>query len=183
VKENWKVNGGIAAASGFAWVSSFLMHNHYLPFLNHAPGIDLVFVPSGVRMLALLIGGIWAAVGICLGSLYLTGAEFHTAQLGTIIAVALCSGFCPYIALKASLRLAGIGPNLSGLTALWLPLISLGVAAGSALLHNLLFAALGLSAWSNFWNNSFAMAAGDFLGILLAMILVFAGLRLLRRPR
>lgn len=180
--ENWKVNAAIVAASAVAWVASFLLHNHFLAFLNHAPGIDLVFAPSGVRMLFLLIGGAWAAVGICLGSLFLAGPEFQTAQWGIILAIALCSGLCPYVALRASLRLTGVNANLAALTPARLPVISLGVAAGSALLHNLLFAALGVSAWAAFWPNSFAMAAGDFLGILIAMILVFLGLRLLRRP-
>jgi len=140
------------------------------------------FAPSGVRMLALLIGGAWAAVGICLGSLLLAGPEFQTAQWGTIVAVALCSGLCPYLALRVSLWLTGVGANLTALTPARLPLISLGVATGSALLHNLLFAALGISAQTAFWPNTAAMAAGDFLGILIAMIVVFLGLRLLRRP-
>lgn len=180
MKENWQVNGVVAIASGVAWVASFLAHNHFLAFLNHAPGIDLLFIPSGIRMLALLIGGGWAAVGISLGSLFLTGAEFQTMHPGTILAVALCSGFCPYLALRLSLSLVGVGRDLGNLSPARLPLISLGVAAGSALLHNLLFAVLGLAAWHAFWGNTLAMMAGDFLGILLAVVAVYAARRALR---
>jgi hypothetical protein len=63
-----------------------------------------------------------------------------------------------------------------------LPVISLGVAVGSSLLHNLLFSLLGLEPWSGFTHHAFAMAAGDFLGILLAVVVAFLILRSFRRP-
>lgn len=183
MKESWKVNGLVAVLSGLAWVGSFLLHQHFLPFLNRAPGIDLLFIPSGLRLIALMVGGAWAALGISVGSLFLTGPEFHTAQPAVILLVAACSGFCPYLALRASLWAVGVDGRLAGLTAAKLPLISLGVAAGSSLLHNLLFGLLGLEPWRDFAANTAAMVAGDFVGILLAVVIVFVALRLWRKAR
>lgn len=71
--------------------------------------------------------------------------------------------------------------NLTNLSAIKLPLISLGVAVGSSVLHNVLFSALSLKPWQDLVKNSFAMAAGDFIGILLAVAIVFVILRLIRR--
>jgi hypothetical protein len=52
---------------------------------------------------------------------------------------------------------------------------------GSSILHNFLFSALGLKPWQDLAENSLAMAAGDFIGILLAVAIVFVILRLIRR--
>lgn len=181
MKENWQVHVLIVVLSALAWVGSFAVHNRFLPFLEHAPGIDLVFIPSGVKMIAILIGGIWAVLGICLGSLFLTGAEFQTMHPGIILAVAACSGFCPYVALRLSLRATGVHASLGNLTPSRLPLIGLGVALGSALLHNIFFSLLGLEPWHRFVEHVVAMATGDFVGILLAVIIAFLVLRATRR--
>lgn len=182
LKERWKVSAVIVACSAVAWVGAFLIHERFLSVFSHAPGIDLVFIPSGVRLIAIMIGGIWAVVGVSLGSLFLTGPEFHTMHPGSILAIAACSGLCPYLALRASLRATGVDVGLRQLTAGRLPVISLGVAVGSSLLHNLLFSLLGLEQWSGFTDNVLAMATGDFLGILLAVVAAFLILRSYRRP-
>lgn len=182
MKENWKVNGLIVVLSGSAWVASFLAHEHLMPFLSHAPGIDLVFIPSGVRLIAIMIGGIWAVAGVSLGSLLLTGPEFHTMNAGVVLAVSACAGLFPYLALRASMRILRVEPGLGNLSASHLPFISLGVALGSSVLHNLLFGALGLEPWQAFGDHVLAMATGDFLGILLAMVIVLLLLRAIRKP-
>ncbi|PZF78476.1 hypothetical protein DK847_01270 [Aestuariivirga litoralis] len=179
--ENLKVNVLIVAVSGVAWVSAFALQERFLSLFSHAPGIDLVFIPSGVRLIAILIGGIWAVVGIGLGGLVLTGREFHTMQPGIIALVAACGGLFPYLALRASLWATGVDWGLRKLTAVRLPLICLGVALGSSVLHNVLFGLLGLEAWPSFSSNTTAMAAGDFIGTLLAVLVVFLALRILRR--
>jgi hypothetical protein len=183
LKDSWKINGLIAALSGAVWVISVVAHNHFLGFLAHAPGIDMLFLPSGMRLIALMIGGGWAAAGISAGSLLLTGAEFHTMNAGVILAIAACGGFCPYAALRLSMRLVGVEPGLANLQAGHLPFIGLGVAVGSSILHNLLFSAMGLEPWRSFGDHLLAMTAGDFLGIMLAVVIVFVFLRLVRRPR
>lgn len=181
MKEDLKVNALIVAVSGVAWVAAFWLQEHFLSLFNHAPGIDFVFIPSGVRLIAILVGGIWAVVGIALGGLFLTGPEFHTMQPGIIVLVAACGGLCTYFALRASLWATGVDWGLKRLTPLRLPFICLGVALGSAVLHNVLFGLLGLTAWPGFLNNTVAMAAGDFVGTLLAVLVVFLALRTFRR--
>jgi len=182
LKESWKVIVVIVTLSGLAWVTSYIMHQHYLPFLTRAPGIDLIFLPSGVRLIAIMIGGIWAAIGVSVGSLFLTGSEFQTSQLWVILAVAAGSGLFPYLALRVSLWATGVDARLTSLSAAKLPFIGLGVAVGSSILHNLLFSTLGLETWQAFSGNALAMATGDFVGSLLAVVIVFMILRVYRRP-
>jgi hypothetical protein len=178
---NFKIKGLIFVLSALTWVGAYLVDGHFLHFLEHTPGIDLVFIPSGVRLIAIMIGGIWAALGVCVGSLFLAGQEFHTAQPWVVLPVAVGSGLFPYASLRASLWATGVDKSLAELSAIKLPLISLGVAVGSSILHNVLFSVLGLKPWQELAENSLAMAAGDFIGILLAVAIVFVILRLIRR--
>ena len=182
LRETWKVGGLVAAGAATVWIVSWLLQKHFLSAFDHAPGINLLFVPSGIRLIVIMIGGIWAAAGVCLGSFLLSGYEFHLLSNTQLVAVAACSGLGPYIALRGSLSALGIDSGLSGLAPRQLPFISLGVAVGSSLLHNLAFSATGLEPWSAFLNNSLAMTAGDFVGILLAVVIFFAFLRLYRGP-
>lgn len=178
-----KLGGLIALSSALLWVAGVSAHNALLSSMAAAPGIDFVFMPSGVRLILLMLGGVWAAVGVSVGSLFLVGREFTTADSGVIVLISLCTGFCPYLALLATQRLFGISRDLGNLTALHLPLIALGVAVGSSLLHNLLFTGLGLQQLAQLPPHLLAMAAGDFTGSLLAVAILFAAVRLRRMVR
>lgn len=173
----------MGAVSAFTWIASVLLQNAFLSDFQHAPGVNLLFLPSGVRLIAIMIGGIWAAVGICFGSLALVGSEFHNVGTLQTAAVAAGSGMFPYVALRASLKVLGIGGNLAGLSARHLPFIALSVALGSSLLHNLLFSLFGLSLGHSFGEHVLAMAAGDFTGILAAVVIVFLFLHFFRRQQ
>lgn len=159
------------------WIASLSVQNALLPWLSEAPGVDLVFIPAGIRLILVMIGGIWAALGLTLGSLLMTGGEFGTANLAAIISIALCTGFCPFLSLRVTQRLIGIGPDLHELRASHLPILSLGVALGSSLLHNLLFLGVGLTQLAQFPRHVLAMATGDFTGSLIAVVVFWAVLR------
>lgn len=148
--------------------------------MAYAPGLDFVFIPSGIRFIALLIGGVWAAIGICLGSLVLAGQQFGPSSAGGILLIALCSGLCPYIALRIALRAAGVADDLSNLRAAHLALVGLGVAAVSALLHSLLLGAMGLEPWHRFVMSLLVRTTGDYVGIFVAVVAVFLALRVIR---
>lgn len=178
---NLHIKGLIIVVSAVAWVGAFLLHGYSLPIFSHMPGIDLLFLPSGVRILVIMIGGIWAVAGVCLGSLFLAGPEFNTGHPWGILAIAAGSGLYPYAALRISLLMAGIDKDLENLSAVKLPLISLGVAVGSSVLHNVAFSLLGVSPWSDFGKNVAAMATGDFVGILIAVLIVCVLLRFYRK--
>ena len=177
MREQIQLKGFIVLAAALAWVGSVVLHNRFLPSMAYAPGIDVVFVPSGIRLFAILIGGVWAAIGVSAGSLLLTGQEFGMSNAGAIILIAICSGFCPYIALRVTLRALGVATDLGNLRPASLPLVSLGVAVGSSLLHNLVFSALGLEPWHSLASNVMAMTTGDFIGRFVAVAIVFLVLR------
>ena len=124
-----RLKGFIALASALAWAVSVLLHERFLPTLSYAPGIDYVFFPSGIRFIAILVGGVWAAIGVSIGSVVLWGAEFGLTTWAPVLLLSLCSGFAPYFALRATLAVLGVTDDLGNLRPAHLPLISFGGAA------------------------------------------------------
>lgn len=178
---HWTTNLLIILASAALWVGAYQANGWFMSFANQTPGISLLFVPSGLRLLALMVGGLPAAIGISIGALICVPFEFQGVGFGPALMIALVGGVGPYLALRAACRFAGIAPELGNLTPLHLPLIALCVAAGSAVLHNILFAALSINGWRDFGENFMAMMVGDFLGSLITVLLVLGAMRLLRR--
>jgi hypothetical protein len=183
VRETLKINALIVLVSAIIWIGAFKAHDVLLPMTSITAGIDLIFIPSGIRFFALLIGGVWAAVGVSLGSLFLAGPEFNIRGAAEIFVIAACSGFAPYVSLLVTQRLMGMDRRLTNLFARHLPVLAFGTAAGSAILHNLLFWAFGFEPGGAILSRIFAMATGDFAGSLLVVILVIGVMRLYRQWR
>lgn len=181
MKERLTIKGLIVLSSGALWAGAVLLHDRLFPMLAHSAGIDILFLPSGIRLILLLIGGFWAAVGVTLSSLFLTGAEFGTADVGPIAVISLFSGFAPYFSMLITLRLLRVHSTLGNLAAWHLPLLSLGVAVGSSVLHNLLFWSLGVTRTAALPGDVIAMTIGDFCGSLIAVALAVGLIRIYRR--
>lgn len=177
---NMKVNLLVAGAAALLWLASFALNDWLLDFAQHTPGIHLIFLPSGVRLLALLVGGFWAAAGIALGVFCCLVFEFGPNGLHRFAALALANGFGAYFALIIMCRIAGVMPSLDNLRPAHLPIAALGAALGSSLLTNVLFISFGQDQWQNYVEHAAAMAAGDVVGSLIVIVLVMGTLRLWR---
>lgn len=170
----------LLASSTVLWLVSYLVNGWVMSWAEQAPGISLVFLPAGLRLVALMVGGAWAASGISLGALICISVEFPGMDIGPALAISLAAGFAPYVALLVACRSLGVRSNLSNLAARDLPVIALAAAAVSALLHNLLFWSFSMIESHDFAGHFAAMVAGDFVGSLLVMAAVVALLRFWR---
>lgn len=180
---NMKINGLVAVTAALLWIFSFALNDWLLAFAQHTPGIHLVFLPSGVRLLALLIGGFWAAAGVTLGVFCCLVFEFGPSGLNRLAALAVANGFGAYLALLAVCRIAGLAPSLENLRPVHLPLVALGVGLVSSALTNALYIGFGQDQWENYVEHVAAMAAGDVVGSLIMIMLVMGMLRLWRVTR
>jgi hypothetical protein len=171
MKQGWKINLLIAAVAAALWVISYAVNSWTMAIGNHVPGIALVFIPAGIRLLVLLVGGFWAAAGTAIGAFICAGFELGGIGLPLSLAVSLVAGFGPYLALLVTCRFYGIKPSLDNLRPVHLPVIALSSAVFSALLHNVLFAMAGLTEWRDFVAHTAAMTTGDFAGSLLIVVL------------
>ena len=171
----------IVLGSMFLWLLATALHSTILPFTSYVSGIDWLYLPSGVRVAILMAGGIWAAIGVTLASLFVSHGIYGFQTHLTTILIAVAAGFAPYISLRVTLALLKIDSNLKLLRSTHLPAICVGTAIGSSVLHNAVFCATEVHGCDLLLLHTSAMALGDFTGSLAVLLLAQAALTLYRR--
>jgi hypothetical protein len=141
--------------------------------LAYSPGVSWIFLPSGLRLLLVLMLALPGAIGVMLGSLLAGLSRSMEPELA--LAAAFISGLSPWLARWVCLRTMHIKGDLKELSALQLLQMALVFAAISAVLHQTLYVAVGLS--QSFLHGTAVMAVGDKLGTLVVLYLVKLALR------
>ena len=164
-----KFDSAIAAA--FSALAFFLLcqiNDLLFQHLAYSPGVSWIFLPSGLRLLLVLMLAGPGAIGVMLGSL-LAGLGRST-EPELALAAAFISGLSPWLARWVCLRAMQVKSDLSELSALRLLQMALVFAAISSVLHQALYAGVGLS--PSFLQGTAVMAIGDLLGTLVVLYLV-----------
>jgi hypothetical protein len=147
---------------GFNWLNELL----FIQF-EQGNGINWVFLPAGIRLLATLLFGFAGFVGLLLASIYLNFHHFvfqdYRAWSG---AIAAAGG--PYLAYLFAKHWFDLGPRLGGLTVR--RLLFTGVLCGlmSPIFHH---AFTWVQTGRVDWLGLTAMAVGDIVGILIVLYL------------
>lgn len=176
------VNGVLIAVTSFIlWLASRSLHESYFSEVQFAMGIDLFHIPSGIRLLLLLIGGVAAATGIALANLLSVEAELGIGGSAQIVLASFYTAFATLFSLWLTLRIMGVDRDLKVLVPRHLPWICLGTAVGSSMFHNVFFSAIAPVPLASLALNTLAMIAGDFLGSLAVVGLLWGAIRLIRR--
>jgi len=166
-----------------AWQIQLLMQQ-LIPALDYEVGVSLIFLPAGIRTLAVLIFGFRGAVGVFLGCIFST-IEYmgHLPTLDASILIIICaiSAFSAYLMMQLVCWWRKIGHDLEELQFSNVLFIVFSQGFLSASLHQLVFARMDLegayndpSIWDTFrlWA---AMATGDIVG---SMVLMLSGIAL-----
>jgi len=133
--------------------------------LEHSNGINWVFIPAGIRVLATLLFGFAGFEGLLLAGFYL---NFHHFSFDDIRAWsgAFAGALGPYLAYLSAKHWFNLGPRLRGLT---LPrLLFTGLLCGlmsPAFHHAFMWVQTGLVDWQGL----VVMIVGDSLGILIVL--------------
>lgn len=175
----------LVVTSALLWCATWLTNRYLMAGTNIAPGIDLVFIPAGIRLLLVIVFGIWGALGVFLADPLLFMLEFQQGSFGESLVNAAISGFAPYFTVRAFCRLAGVDGSFAKLKPVHLPLLALAVSVVTPLLFNIHFVMQGREQPSEFLHNFTAMMTGDFLGCLFVSVLARVALsagRALFRP-
>lgn len=162
----------LVLTSAALWIASGAANTYLMSFSGFAQGIDLIYLPAGFRLLIVLLFGVWGALGIFLANPFLYQAEFGSGSAIQVIVNSLICGFAPFFTVKAFCRAADIEASLLQLKPIHLPLLALAVSVVTPVLLNVNFVVAGLKPMNAFMVNVAAMAAGDFLGCLLLIVLV-----------
>jgi hypothetical protein len=170
-KQSFLLDAALVVTSAALWSSIWIANKYLMAGTHVAPGIDLLFLPAGFRLLIVIVFGVWGALGIFLADPLMFMLEFEQGSLREVVINALISGFAPYLTVLAFCRLAGIRGSLTQLKPLHLPLLALAVSFVTPLLFNLHYLAEGRTPPQAFLHNFTAMMTGDFLGCLVVSIL------------
>ena len=133
--------------------------------LAYSPGVSWIFLPSGLRLLLVLMFGGAGAIGVALGS-FADGLG-REAGLEVTVAAAMISGLAPWLARWFCLKSLKIQSDLNALSARQLVQMAAIFSVFSAVLHQALYVGVGMS--PTFAQGAAIMAIGDLLGTLLVI--------------
>ncbi|BDU51843.1 hypothetical protein [Limnohabitans sp. INBF002] len=156
----------VVVASFLAFVGAFHLNQYLDRYMLYAPGVSLIFIPAGVKLLAILIGRLPAIVGLYIASVYVSTEIWHDLQTASLYLFAAVSVFSYAIAVYVVMILVGIFRNLNNLRYHHIVVLSFSASMFNSVVHNAAFLVVGVTAVDAQWATSTAMAFGDFLGCL-----------------
>ncbi|MFN3790893.1 hypothetical protein [Massilia sp.] len=174
VKQLGHVGITVIAFLGLNWINELL----FIGF-EHSSGVNWIFLPAGIRLLATLLFGFAGFVGLLLAGFYLNFQHFAFADEARAVYGAIAGAGGPYLAYLFAKHWFDLGPRLRNLTAG--RLLFTGLLCGvmsPALHHAFMWAQTGMVDWTALT----AMVAGDIAGIL-AVLYIAKGAISLTDPR
>jgi hypothetical protein len=152
---------------GVAYFYAFQLNAHWFEWMEFSPGTNWVFLPSGLRLLFVLVLLRAGAIGIALGSVVVNysfgNADAHVFNIVT----GLISGASPYIARELAVLWFGLDQQLANVSGRMFFKLSVLFAAVNSLTHQLWFFWEGHT--QNFLASAAAMAIGDWTGTVLVL--------------
>jgi len=145
----------------------YFLNSALFPALVLSTHISLIFLPSGVRLIGVLLFSHWGALGIVLGSA-ITSLLASPELLGpTLFGAWVISGLAPWLAREVGIRFMHMDRQLTNLSGMDLLKLSVVFAAFNAVMHQLWFYWQGSG--GSFFSQTWSMAVGDWLGAVLLL--------------
>lgn len=149
--------------------------------LDYSTGVHWVYLPSGFRMMFVLVFAQWGAIGIGLASMAVSAFSYFNSDPIAVIGSGLISAYAPYLSRQVCHLRLGIDLELHNLTARSLLVVSATFAVMSASMHQLLYTWRGHT--ENFVASLSVMALGDLIGTVIMLYLAKFVLQFMRNPR
>jgi hypothetical protein len=150
---------------------SFKLNELFDSELLFVTGVNLIFIPAGVKLLCLLVGGVPAAIGLFLSSVYLSLTVWKDLPLISIIYFGIISIASYYSAVYGVVRYFKIHRDLSNLKYHHIIVLSAAASLLNGFSHNVVYWTQGVTTSENFLAKSSAMAFGDFFGCFTVVML------------
>ncbi len=150
-----------------AYFYAFKLNMHWFDLFEFSPGANWIFIPSGLRLLFVLVLLETGALGIVAASLFINytlgSPDAHVFNIVT----ALVSAGAPYLSRHIAVHFLKLSPQLSGLTSAGFFKVSVMFAIVSATMHQLWFYWQGVT--EHWLNSVLVMGVGDWLGTVLVL--------------
>lgn len=162
--------------SAVLYWAGFELQSWLFSFTEHIPGVNWFYLPSGLRVLLVMVAGVFGATGIFLATIVIDLWHMPDLRGAAMVATSLASGFGAWVALWV-LRWKGlISEGLAGLTSVALLQFALLFSIFNALFHQTVWL-ISRRSGSLFMVDIWPMFVGDLLG---AMAFLY-GLKLVLR--
>jgi len=149
------------AIVALTWAILYKLNNFALSSLSVTSFISWIFIPAGLRLLAILLLNRTAAIaGLFIGAL-ITGFSLQLELIDWIVISAI-SATSPYLAIEVAHYFLPIKGKVCELSVGQIFTMSLSLAVYNAVLHNVYFYLFHFT--HRFWINTFEMLTGDFIG-------------------
>jgi hypothetical protein len=160
----------ICGASFFLFLYSFKINELFDSIAQYAAGINLVFIPAGIKLLCLLVGGEAALVGLVISSVYVSMGVWENTTVMQMVYFACTAVGSYYVVVLLVKKFMRIDDSLSNLRYLHILILS---AAGSILngfIHNVVYVWQDKVKGEDFLAHATAMIVGDFLGCFIVIM-------------
>ncbi|MFM7008575.1 MAG: hypothetical protein ACKO0Z_04480 [Betaproteobacteria bacterium] len=165
----------ITSLAGGIYFFTYRLNENFDSWALYAQGINLIFLPAGIKHLAILLGGKWGAFGCFLGLFVLANEFWLGVPMEQIALYCLISTASTWGGIVLSLRVLGVTRDLSNLRFKHLPVIDLITIAIHGFITNGYFIVAGMKS-ENFIGNALAMMFGDFVGSFILLTTLWLGL-------
>ena len=157
----------ITVFSALIYGAFFFLNNYLFGRFEFSSGVNWVYLPSGLRLLLVLVWGEFAALGIALTSACLMVFFYPVGTALDVVVTALISGGSPVLARFISFNTLKWNVSLSDQSPMTLLKLGVMFALISATLHQIWFNWIGRS--DDFIRGVAAMWTGDILGTLILL--------------
>ena len=162
---------------------TYELHELVTPYVAYTQGVDLLFLPAGVKLVLIMVAGWRGALGCGLSLLSLSTRFWPDLEPVWLLLYSALSVGMTWLVVSVMLRRMALGPTLEGLS-FW-ELVQIDML--NTLLHGIAvngyFWSLGLRSSETFWSAALAMTLGDFLGAGVIMLVVLLAARLIAPVR
>jgi len=177
----------ICCASFFLFAFSFHINEFFDRYALYTPGINLIFIPAGFKLLCILVGGEAAVLGLLLSSVYMSLGVWENTSLMQMTYFAFASVGSYYIAVRLIKKFMHINDSLNNLRYLHIIILSAVASVLNGTIHNMVYLWQGKVKADDFLAHSTAMIFGDFLGCFIVIMFfnmcIELAFRLMQRDR
>lgn len=162
----------LAILTAVLYYLTYRVNEYFDEWFLYAQGINLVFLPAGIKHLAILLGGLWGALGSFV-ALFILANEFWLGVPPAEIALySLISTGSTWAVIVLCLRTLGINRDLHNIRFVHLPLIDLFTTFFHGFTTNIFFIIAGMKL-DHFLSNALAMMVGDYIGSFIILTLLW----------
>ena len=176
----------LVVAAGLVYWLTYQVNSDFFTDWVFTQGVSLVYLPAGIKLLAILIAGVWGAMGITIALFVVALDLWSNVSASALLIYAIVSTGTTYLVITQLRAWLRISDDLGNLDITKLAIMDGVNAVIHGLVVNAYFFSIGARSGDAVVSDGLAMSVGDFVGsglVLMSICLAMGANRLLLRVR